>query len=408
MPKKRIPSYEGKEEYYKENFFKDLRSEITATARECSKYQNLCNSMEFDFDTSLTEENLHTIPYIPTQFFKVSLNRYPQFLRMPRNQIKYWHISSSTTQDPSVVGRSVADIEQLKENWLTAWCKFAYLDKMKYTANFAPGHLAMKFVAKRSGADIKGGRLYIDFINSIMDPYVNVRYVVRFKMLKSLGQFFRRRLKAVAELDKNILLNFIKKRKGDEGVCLGGNPLLMNKLVTTEFKDEVYPLGEHGYVITGGGGWKGVKAQIKMAALKKPEFIGTLEKTFQIPREHFIDNYTFTETPSAFLAHWSEKHNDFVMHVMPTTRIVVREQQNLEPLKPGDTGLLEVITPYGVQGSANIAILVDDVVKYLGDNQSRCPECGHEGATFIIEGRQKDAPGRSCSSILSWMEDNPD
>jgi hypothetical protein len=408
MSPKPLPSFEGREDYYRENYFQDLQREIAGTARDCKEYQELCAGVEFDFDMTLTEDNLESVPYIPSKFYKNSLNRYLGYLRVPQERLDLWHISSSTSQDPSVVGRTAADIEQLCENWLMAWLKFAFMDKYKYVANFAPGHLAMKFVARRSGADVKNGRLYVDFINGIMDPYANVEYTIKMRFLKSIGQLLRGRVKAVAEIDKNVVLKFIKKAGGTEGVCFGGNPLLMNRLVTTEFKGEEHPLGDNGYVVTGGGGWDGVKAQLKMGPLPKTEFIEAIEKVFHIPRSHFADNYTFTETPSSFLAHWSDKHENFVMHVMPTTRIVVRDVESLEPLKPGDEGLLQVITPYGVEGSANLSVLVDDVVLFLGDNTSKCPECGHEGATFIIQGRLKDAPGRSCSSILSWMDGKPE
>ncbi len=407
MPESQEILVEDKTKYYQDNFFRDLLKELQATARDCRLFQELCMGKEFDFDTTITHKNLENVPFIPTQFFKNSLSQFYQLLRVPRNHIASWHISSSTSLDPSIVGRTQEDLEQLRENWLIAWRKFLFLDQIDYTMNFAPGHWAMSRLVKRSGANIKGGRLYIDFINSIMEPYVDVTYIVKFKFWKTVAQLFRFRIRTVAELDKKSITQTLQHRKPEEGFCLGGNALLMNRLLTTEFKGEEYPLDEHGFVGTGGGGWDGVKAQLKMDSLDKPTFLETIQRIFHIPFSRIRDNYTFTETPSAFLAHWSTTHNDFVMHVMPNSKILVRNTQSLEPIKPGGEGLLEVITPYGVKGAACIAVLVDDIVKYLGDNQSRCPECGHHGATFIIKGRQKGAPGRSCSSILKWMEEPP-
>ncbi len=390
--------------YYHKHFFNDLQKEVAATARECEMYGDLCKGQGYDLQEPITHKNLHTVPFIPTQFFKVSLEQYYQLLRVPQERIVTFHVSSSTSDDPSVVGRTASDVEQLKENWMTAWRKFLNLENTDYCLNFAPGHTAMKALARRSGAEVKGRRLYVDFINAIMDPYIEVEYTVKFKILRTIAQLFRFRIKAVAEISKKAVLKMLRRRKGTESLTLGGNPLLMNWLLTNEFKGEEYPLGEHGWVGTGGGGWDGVKAQIKMKPLHKPEFMETIQRIFHIPTDHFRDNYTFTETPSAFLGHWSKKHKDFVMHVPSTSMIVVRHPQTLEPVKPGAEGLLEVLTPYGVEGAACTAVLVDDIIKYLGDNRSSCPECGHEGATFIINGRQKGAPGRSCSSILSWMD----
>lgn len=407
MSSKHPPSNENQTSYYRSNFFKDLQVEVVETAKECELYGELCKTNEFDFSTSITYNNLESVPFIPAQFFKNSLGQYYQMLRVPREQVDLWHISSSTSQDPSIVGRTASDIEQIKENWVAAWRQFLFLDQLDYTANFAPSHLAMRMVARRSGAKVKGGRLYLDFINSILDAFTHVNYVVRFKFWKTVSHLLRFRIRTVAELSKRAVLELLQLRKATEGFCLGGNPLLMNRLITTEFQDEEYPLGEYGCVGTGGGGWDGIKAQLKMDEIDKPTFIEDIERVFHIPPERFRDNYTFTETPSAFLGHWSKKFNNFIMHVPPTSMIVVRDTVTLEPVKPGDEGLLEVLTPYGVKGAACVAVLVDDVVEYLGDNKSSCPECGHEGATFIIKHRLKEAPGRSCSSLLTWMEEYP-
>jgi hypothetical protein len=405
----RRPEYpRNRTSYYSKHFFKDLEKEVAATARECEMYGDLCKGQGYDLQEPITHKNLHTVPFIPTQFFKVSLEQYFALLRVPQEQIVSYHVSSSTSDDPSVVGRTASDIEQIKENWVTAWRRFLNLENTDYCLNFAPGHTAMKAVARRSGAEVKGRRLYVDFINAIMDPYAKVEYTVKFRFWKTVAQLFRFRIRAVAEICKKTVLKMLRRRKETECLTLGGNPLLMNRLLTTQFKGEEYPLGEFGWVGTGGGGWDGVKAQIKMQPLSKAELMETIQRIFHIPWDHFRDNYTFTETPSAFLGHWSKKHKDIVMHVPPTSKIVVRDPKTLEPVKPGAEGLLEVLTPYGVQGAACTAVLVDDIIKFLGDNRSSCPECGHEGATFIIKGRQRGAPGRSCSSILSWMEEHPD
>ena len=384
-----------------------MRGEVEAAARECPAYGELCRFLGYDTDTTLNHNNLDQIPYIPTQFFKNSLNHYTRLLRVPPSRIACWHISSSTTQDPSIVGRTKRDLEQLRYNWLTAWRRFLFLERTSHTLNFAPNHFAMRIVARRSGAQIRGGRLYVDFINSIMDPYVKVTYVVRFRLLKTLGQLFRFRIRAVADLNKEAVVKAVTRRKGEEGICLGGNPLLLNRMVTHDMKGEEYPLGEYGWVGTGGGGWDGVKAQLKMDPIDKSSFVEAIERVFHIPAKNLRDNYTFTETPAAFLAHWSERLQDFVMHVPPNAMIVVRDTETLEPVGVGDEGLLEVLTPYGVEGAACVAVIVDDVVRLLGSNTSTCSECGHKGATFVIRGRLKGAPGRSCSSIVGWLEDKP-
>ena len=101
-------------------------------------------------------------------------------------------------------------------------------------------------------------------------------------------------------------------------------------------------------------------------------------------------------------SHWSDKHQDFIFHCPSQARIIIRDLDDLEPLKKtGDRGLLEVITPFGVAASVNHAIIVDDIVEIVSKN--KCPECGYEGDTFIVHGRIENKQGLGCSSILEWI-----
>ena len=112
--------------------------------------------------------------------------------------------------------------------------------------------------------------------------------------------------------------------------------------------------------------------------------------------------YGFTETPIVFGSHWSDKHQNFIFHCPSQARIIIRDLNSLDPLKkPGDRGLLEVLTPFGVAASVNHAIIVDDLVEILSKN--KCPECGYEGDTFIVHGRIENKKGLGCSSILEWI-----
>ncbi|MFX1411239.1 MAG: hypothetical protein ACFFA6_12895 [Promethearchaeota archaeon] len=74
----------------------------------------------------------------------------------------------------------------------------------------------------------------------------------------------------------------------------------------------------------------------------------------------------------------------------------------LDPLnKKGNQGLLEEFTPFGVATSVNHAVLIDDVVELVSKN--RCPECGYEGDTFLVQGRIKDKERLGYASILEWI-----
>ncbi|MCK4381532.1 MAG: hypothetical protein KAW51_10370, partial [Candidatus Lokiarchaeota archaeon] len=117
--------------------------------------------------------------------------------------------------------------------------------------------------------------------------------------------------------------------------------------------------------------------------------------------DKFCDNFAATESPMACGGHWSKQHNDFILHVNKDQgRIVVRDIESLEPIKEtGKPGLLELITPYGVDSYAGVAVLLDDIVQV--ENWERCPECGREGSIFRVLGRLTPSVGKGCSSLFS-------
>ena len=154
-------------------------------------------------------------------------------------------------------------------------------------------------------------------------------------------------------------------------------------------------------VTCGGGGWDGVKGEAKMDKVSKVKFLENYEKVFNIKPKDFADIYAFTEGPTLFGGHWSDKYQDFLLHCPNTSRIIARDLANLEPVNSGEEGLLEVLTPYGVNGTINQAVLVDDIIDLI--SKTKCPECGYEGATFRIIGRLKNARGKSCSSLINWV-----
>jgi len=130
-------------------------------------------------------------------------------------------------------------------------------------------------------------------------------------------------------------------------------------------------------------------------------FVKKYERVFNIKPKHMADIYAFTEGPTLFGGHWSEKYQDFLLHVPDTSRIIVRDINTFDPVKEGEDGLLEVITPYGVNGSINQAVIVDDIVELISKNA--CPECGYKGAVFRVLGRLNNVQGKSCSSLFNWI-----
>jgi len=385
------------------NFFEDLQKEIQQTIRDNRMYAKLCEEHKFSPKTEITLDDLESIPYLTTSDFKLSANTYRKLVRT--EDINIWTVSSGTSEDVSIVGRTKEDIDLMFELWRARFREFFFYDAVSLVFNFAPESKLMKILARRE-SHIKNSQMFLACINEAYgQEKSNCHYLVKIRTLKTIFKIISTFKKmAVVELDKGFLVKKLRKRKPEDFTILGGNALLMNNLMLNYLipKKISFDLGDHGAVCSGGGGWEGVKAQIKMGPINKEEWIERNHEVYGIESEHARDIYGFNESSTGFGGHWSDKYKDFIMHCPLSARILVRDPETHEPMKTGGTGLIEVISPYAVKGYVGVAILGDDVVKLLGDNKSTCPECGYKGAHFIILGRSKAAPGRSCASILKW------
>ncbi len=408
--------------YPDDKFCSDLLEQIKLSYDNCNYYQDeLCKNFDFTIPDKLTIEDLETIPYIPTDLYKKSENLILQFLKVPLDKIALFSCSSSTTGDPSIVPRTVEDFDQIQYNSIKVFTDFFRWDdykvgsKISLIFNFSPGRLLMSFMAKKNAKGfeyVKKTRYFTACMNKPWEFYGQEEYMVKPKFLKTIWAILSTfSIKGGFVLDVSRLLKMVEKVaktghwKGKEivKILFGGSPLLMNNMFEKRLLKEnmFYDLDGISFVGCGGGGWDGVKGEAKLDVVDKVRFIDNYEKVFNIRRKDIGDIYAFTEGPTLFGGHWSEKYQDFLLHCPDTSRIIVRDTENLEPVKEGIEGLLEVITPYGVNGSINQAVLVDDIVELISKN--KCPECGYEGATFRIIGRLKNAQGKSCSSIIDWL-----
>lgn len=409
-------------DYPDDEFCKALLKQINLSYNNCKYYKDkLCKNFDFTIPDEILIDNLETIPYIPTDIYKKSGNRTLNLSKVPLENIALFSCSSSTTGDPSIVPRTLEDFDQLQYNSIKVFTEFFGWEKLKIgskrcvTLNFSPDRYFMSMMAKRSVKEfeyVDKTRYFTACMNKPWEFYGYEEYLVKMKILKTIWAIISTfSPKGGFILDVTKMLKMIKKIKETghwknievSKILFGGSPLLMNNMFEKRLlkEDVFYDLDGISIVGCGGGGWDGVKGQAKMGNVNKSKFIGYYEKVFNIKPKDIRDIYAFTEGPTLFGGHWSEKYQDFLLHCPDTARIIVRDLEDLEPVKDGEEGLLEVLTPYGVNGTINQAVLVDDIVELISTN--KCSECGYKGATFRIIGRLKNAQGKSCSSLINWI-----
>jgi len=409
-------------DYSDDKFCKDLLEQINLSYNNCKYYKNkICKKFNFTIPDDLSIDHLEKIPFIPSDIYKKSGNRTLDLLKAPLESIVLFSCSSSTTGDPSIVPRTLEDFDQLQYNSIKVFTEFFRWKELKIgpkrslVFNFSPNRLFMSVMAKRNAKGfeyVDKTRYFTACMNKPWEYYGYEEYLVKMKILKTIWAIISTfSLKGGFILDISKMLKIIKKVKETgfwkdievSKIIFGGSALLMNNMFENRLLKEnrFYDLEGISFVGCGGGGWDGVKGEAKMGKVNKSRFIEYYEKVFNIKPKDIADIYAFTEGPTLFGGHWSEKYQDFLLHCPNTTRIIIRDLDKLEPVNEGIEGLLEVITPYGVNGSINQAVLVDDIVELVAKN--KCPECNYEGTTFRVLGRLKNAQGKSCSSIINWV-----
>ena len=409
-------------DYSDDKFCKDLLEQINLSYNNCKYYKNkICKKFNFTIPDDLSIDHLEKIPFIPSDIYKKSGNRTLDLLKAPLESIVLFSCSSSTTGDPSIVPRTLEDFDQLQYNSIKVFTEFFRWKELKIgpkrslVFNFSPNRLFMSVMAKRNAKGfeyVDKTRYFTACMNKPWEYYGYEEYLVKMKILKtiwaiistfSLKGGFILDISKMLKIIKNVIKTGFWKDIEVSKIIFGGSALLMNNMFENRLLKEnrFYDLEGISFVGCGGGGWDGVKGEAKMGKVNKSRFIEYYEKVFNIKPKDIADIYAFTEGPTLFGGHWSEKYQDFLLHCPNTTRIIIRDLDKLEPVNDGMEGLLEVITPYGVNGSINQAVLVDDIVELI--SKKKCPECGYNGATFRIIGRLEDAQGRSCSSIIDWL-----
>lgn len=397
---------EERETYFQKNYFKDLAQIIKEVANDSPFYQKICEKADYMFDEELNYDNLHLVPYLQTNHYKEHLGLFPKLTRIPNNQIKYRTISTSTSGNPSIVARTKTDIDFLQTVAVDVYKDFVWWDKATYCFNFIPGKFMLKMVTRRSTKQ-KKAMMFVYFFNQPWESHCNNVYMIYASILRNLWHWIRYfTTDSIFQMRTKKLKNTIKNRTENDFIILAGNTMLIYNVAEKLFKEkgETFNLGLQGGVCTGGGGWDGVKGSLKSQPFSKSDLVERMDEIFGISADQIHDIYAFTESSAVFPGHFSKKYQDQILHVPPYVKIIVRDIETLEPVKPGETGLLEVLTPYGLSGNSSCAIIVDDIVHLIGDNESTCPECGYKGAHFIHKGRQSPPDGQSCSSILDFFE----
>lgn len=114
----------------KDRFFSDLKSTVLAQFQECPPYRALCHRQGFDPDRDLRGVGDEVkIPWIVSTSFKRSHQIFPRLLRRSPQAIQTWTVSSGTSGDPSLVGRTQTEVDAYRRAYRSAFAHAAGKDR---------------------------------------------------------------------------------------------------------------------------------------------------------------------------------------------------------------------------------------------------------------------------------------
>lgn len=368
------------------NFFEDFKINLQGQYEECRAYRQICQREGFSPYRDLnSESDLENVPFVTTTLYKKSNGIFTNLLRKPIDEISKWTVSSSTSGDPSIVGRTNEDINSLRRFVLED--ELRHKKERDYECTFFPHSEDMKAY----GRGELFGKTVESYLGNLVDIYTYLDDTIY--LLKPAESGFN--------VDVNSFINYILEHNGKEHrAALGGSTPIIYSTVL-KLKDKIKPveLGDSAFLHTGGGGWDGRKGNINIGTfIERWRFVEEISRFLGIPEENFTDTYSFTENSFTFTGHYSKEYRDYLFHVPEFARVIVRDFKTLKPVKEGERGFIQVLNAYGTTAFAGASVLVDDIGEVI--SYSKCPECGYSGMVIKIIGRVKGAEAKGCGATL--------
>ena len=105
-----------------QQFLADLRATTSAQIAECPAYRALCEKQGFDPEKELRQPGDEAkIPWVTANSFKRSHQLFTKLLRRPASAVEVWTVSSGTSGDASLVGRTRAEVMAYRQAYRSSF-----------------------------------------------------------------------------------------------------------------------------------------------------------------------------------------------------------------------------------------------------------------------------------------------
>lgn len=352
-----MPPYDQPVEQRRADFLELLKEELDYASEKHAGYRNYVEHWPVDY-RSATE--IADLPYLPVGLLKAD----PPLSLVTGDEIKRTLTSSATTsQLPSRVVLDLPTARRMTKGIVTiirdfigrARRPFLVVDTASYQGGQALG---------ARGAAIQG-----------LQPFASeATYCLE---LNDQGEL---------TLNQGRLEQFARGLKDTEVLVYGFTFILWNYLVK--------PLSAKGVClnlpkarILHSGGWKRLENQ----AVEKEQFSRELGRVFGCSSDRVVDFYGMVESVGVIYPDCPEGNK----HAPAFAEVIVRNPLTLEPVAPGEHGILQVCSVLPTSFPGNL-LLTEDMARVMAYDGCAC---GRRGISFRFAGRVPKAELRGCGNL---------
>ena len=339
-------------------FLMAMKENVHFHYKNCPEYTHILDRNGFSVDQIKTVSDLHRIPALTTMFVK----SHPLFSVTPRKIITK-ATSSGTSGRKSVVGLDLSSGYNALRMVFTSFLhyKLFSLSPTNYIVLGYEPHSSNKISTAKSAKGL-----------TMIAPARHKEYALKYT---ENGYEFNQ---------DGIIAAIIRFSKQSSPVRFIGFPSYMFYLLKTlQEKNIKVKLPSKSRVFFGGG-WK----QFFSDSIEKSELYKMVEDTLGIPEKNCMDFFGSVEHPVLYCE--CPNHH---FHIPIYSRVIIRDVKTLEPIKFGQVGLVNLITP--LISSMPLSSLITDDLGVMYEGQ-KCG-CGIDSPYVYFLGRVGVKNLKTCS-----------
>lgn len=199
------------------------------------------------------------------------------------------------------------------------------------------------------------------------------------------------------EKDNNLVINLSRLKKfeyenrNNEILIYGFTYIIWSKFVT-ELERKNIKLSLPKMKLLHSGGWKKLISE----SVVKEEFNRRTAEVFGTAKENIMDFYGMVEQLGVVFVDCEYGYK----HVPDFTDVIIRDFNTLDEVKPGQCGIIEVMSILGSSYPSQ-GILTEDVGELVGIDDCKC---GRRGKYFKFKSRMEKAEIRGCGDTFAEEE----